>query len=749
MLYFETVAKKAPSDENFLREIWFKTMITVGDIGGQQKAAMALSRLKNKRHYVLWAISSTYVAIKNNALKSGGSIFAQLALRMFTSAVDPIQTPQEAYLKALLLQLNGKTQELIDFLLTDQILEWDFLDLSIFMKDALVEAKEWEKLKTHTMRVLKDLNRDDFNHWKALIDACINLGEIDFVYKFIRDYKVGQNSKLAVVYLSSKLTGQNTQVPSLNKSVEEYFEFMCDKRSVYNDLLEFVSLELFDTDAWLEFLQKFPVEKDQLNLPATIAKFKFLLRKESYDLDDLVKEQFELYKQSTPSLKNKDFKDYHSGDDHLLIAVYAILENSSDVESLEKAAVILEYALLNDFHQFYVRLWLVRIYLLLGAFKKAYSHYKVLRVQKVQVASISHFILTRAMTLYPSEEPLLHALDLYQTFDDEINHGIYSLFENQTFNQVEGFYDLRNAVHNGITKKLLEIQYSQLQLFTKIKTQWQDMLKSEMISSGEIQDHRDFDIMFDIPALKRSGTKALPLSQTLTLGNRVGAHWAKTQLLQNEIIDSLLKSPSELQAKIEEYEALLSAGSDELTEAEQWSAETIHVLAKSAMNKTDNDMYDSILKQLTSFKFKLVPPDTTNNNNNNNSSNSSYSWVEIHNQFVVAQTAARVNRYLFKLHASRSQVKYSRDRVDRLKAEIQAQVVQPLKQAALVLKALRPSHTKRDVQKLTSWASQLGILSPSSTSLLSGLTNEVIENTVDGLYHARDEALTIIRTTSI
>lgn len=734
-------------------------MINVGDIGGQQKAAMALSRLKNKRHYALWAISSTYVAIKNNALKpsSASSVFGQLALRMFTSAVDPIQTPQEAYLKALLLQLNGKTQELIDFLLTDQILEWDFLDLGIMLKDVLLEAKEWEKLKTHCMRILKDLDRDDFNHWKALIDACINLDEVDVAYKFIRDYKVGQNSKLAVVYLSSKLTttAQNTNnVPSLNESVEEYFKFMCDKRSVYNDLLQFISLESFDKDAWLEFLGKFPIGKDQLNLPSTIAKFKFLLRKESYDLDELVKEQFELYKQSTPSLKTKDFKDYHSGDDHLLIAVYAILENSSNVESLQKAAVILEYALLNDFHQFYVRLWLVRIYLLLGALKRAYSHYKVLRVQKVQVESISHFILTRAMTLYPTEEPLIHAFDTYQTFDDEINHGIFSLFENQTFNQVEGFYDLRNAVHNGITKKLLEIQYSQLQLFTKVKTQWQDILKSDMISGETIQDHRDFDIMFDIPALRSEAKKnneekkaVPPLSQTLTLGNSVGANWVKIQLLQNEIVDSLFKGESELKEKIDKYESLLSSSSalTELTEAEKWSAETIHILAKSSMNKADSEMYDSILKQLTSFTFKLVTPVVDDDSSSNN-----YSWVEIHNQFIVAQTTARVDRYLFKLHANRSQVKkYPRDRVDRLKAEIQAQVVQPLKQAALDLKALRPSLTKRDVQTLTGWASQLGLLSPSSSSLLSGLTNEVIENTVDGIYQARDEALTIIRTTSI
>lgn len=94
-------------------------------------------------------------------------------------------------------------------------------------------------VKNQCIRILKNLSRDDFNHWKGLISACINLKDVEFLYKFISDYKVGQNSKLALVHLSFEL-GNNTDytniVPSLNEATEKYFEYMGDKRSVFNDL---------------------------------------------------------------------------------------------------------------------------------------------------------------------------------------------------------------------------------------------------------------------------------------------------------------------------------------------------------------------------------------------------------------------------------------------------------------------------------------------------------------------------------
>lgn len=625
-----------------------------------------------------------------------------------------MESPQEAYLKVLIYQLNNKRQEIIDYLQSEQVQKWDSLDLNTVLYQTLLESQNWGGLKEQCIRILKDLARDDFNHWKALIQAAINLDEIQFVYDFISSYKIGQNSKLALVHLASELVTlrENADfVPSLNDTVESYFTFMGDKRSVFNDLKLYISTESFDKKRWLEFLDGVEAKKNQQNITVNIEKFRFLFRPEEYDVNALVQNQVRLYNKSKVFLKKKDAKDYHPGDDHLLIAASALLETSTDTTSLKKAAVLLETATSNDTHQFYVRLWLVRIYLLLGAFTKAHQHYSVLRVQNLQVESMSHFIITRSTSLYPSETPLTKVLESYQNFSEEIINGLLKIYNQGVYTQLESFVHLRETVDNSMTKSILGVQVSKLVRYTSSKTFNSDILK--YVDMNKLEDNRDFEIMWDIP---RPGTERL--SYHATLGPKVKSHWVKIHEVKNDIIKSLVKSDklSDLSTSLEK---LLAEGALELTDAEKWSCRVLLLLSESAQDKMNPSKYDLVSKQLSSLQF----PETQG-------------WPSIHTLFEAVEVSLVINNYAFNLHSHRNQVKYNSQEVEGLKTAA-AELSKSAKDVALKMKDSRIENTRVDIENLKAWSQEANL----------GLDS--IEDVIDGLYYSYDESLTLVRTAKV
>lgn len=713
------MAKKTPNDEAFIKGVWFDTTLSIGNISGQQKAAMALSKL-GKRQYTLWAVASIYLSFKYTPISDlEKRIFPQLASRLLQT-VEPITSPQEAYLKALVYQLNEQYQELAEYLLTDQIKKWDLLDLNIILIETLEIINDWGLLKAQCIRILKDLNRDDFNHWKALIKSCIYLNDIPFLREFISEYKASQNSKLALVHFAFEL--ENLEVSSensnfLNEAVEEYFRFMSDKRSVFNDLITYITLDSFDRARWIRFLENIVIEKKQHNLTVNVEKFKFFFRQKKYDSSFLIKSQVDLYNKSKHLLKNKDVKDYHTGDDHLLIGAYSILEHSTDFHSLQKAAVLLETGCRNDNHQFYIRLWLVRIYLLLGAFSKAFLHYRILKVQKLQIESMSHFIISRAMTLFPKIDPLVSSIDTYQTFDDEIVNGLKKVYDNGVFTQLESFTNLRHVIDNSLSKRILHIQLCQLSRYSSQPEH--ALTKSLSISGTEPEDHRDFDVMWDIPR-----PNCERLSATVTLGPRIGTSWVRLHELKEEIISNLLNE--EKLTELSDPFVNLMENCEELTEVELWSFKVVFSLLFSAQNKLDPEKYDKIFETLTLLNFDEIIQKRTD-------------WKTIHHLFVALDTALVILKYIACLHASRNQIKYNQAKADELKTNVRNEFIDKIFKISLQIKNNRAINTQGDVENISSWSNinQLG------------LDPLLVENVVDSIYASQDESLTLLRTKKI
>lgn len=708
---YERVAARNSKNENFLRNAWFSNMINMNDYSGQQKATMALHKL-GKRQYTLWAIFCLYMAVKSGtASKTESIIFPQLATRLLEGA-KPLQNALEGYLQALVLQIQKNHKALAEFLTSDQVKTWDLLDLNVMIPPALEDVKDWEGLKAQCENYLAEKNRDDWNHWMALIKAHTNLGSLEKALEFAQNYKKSRNSLLAVIELAQL---QVKGAPTFNAAVETYFDAFATKRSTFPDLIKYTSASGFDRTKWTEFLSK--VESKDMNARVNVEKFKFAMR-DSYDLDSLVGEQIKLYEETKEFLATKDSKDYHPGDDHLLISSSAILEQSRDVLSLKKAAVLLELAAMNDKHQFYIRLWLVRIYILLGAFSLARAHYKVLKVSKIQHESLAHFLVTRMSSLSQDFDTLYDAYEIYESSANDLPDFIWTTYEHNSFTQLESMNDLHRIMKNSVSRGIIQIEMAKAKRFSTV--QRLDTLATLKFDS--MADSRDFSIMWDIP---KAGQK--PLSEDLSAGPKIGSDWIKVHQLKDDIIKNLIKGGDSL--KTLAATMLESAKSEELTKAELWSVEVIYALALSALDKSNESGYAKVLSKIEEAVQFLACTSTED------------WWQYFHARFVAMETLLIAAGYLDLLTKHQSHLSFSQAKAGELRESLETGLFAQLKEDALAVKNKRSATVQAELDAIIPWFEKLGLNGDQIADVANGV--------VEGVAASQDLSLTALRAVTL
>lgn len=702
-----------------MRQVWFENMVHANDYAGQQKAAMALHKL-GKRGYTLWAIFSLYMCVKSGtASKTENVIFPQLASR-FLESVKPFKNAQEAYLQALVMQVRNQKKELAEFLTSDQVKTWDFLDLNVLIPPALEDVEDWEGLKEHCKYYIVTKNRDDWNHWKALIKAHSQLGTLESAVEFATGFKKSRNSGLALVELAS--IGAAT-APSLNDAVEAFFTTFGNKRSTYSDLAKYVVLESFDKARWLDFLSK--QDSSDLNVNVNAETFRFLLRDKSYSVNELVKKQTQNYDGTKLALAAKDVKDYHPGDDYLLIAAYAILENSRDRLSLQKACILLELAAKHDKHQFYVRLWLVRIYLLLGAYTTARGHYKILKVSKIQNESLSHHFLTRLSSVWPDVEMLYDAFEIYETSNGELAHYLMASYQEGSYTQLESMNDLQRVIKNSVSRGIIQSEIGTAKRFQPNAAKGPVFSKLDVSSMA---DSRDFDIMRDVA--RPGETK---LSAELSLGPRVGPNWVEVSQLKSEIVKHLVKGDAKLEELVKQLQA---TGQDELSATEQWAKKVIVALGQSALNKNNGKGYTAVSELLDEGKSLLQ---------GQTASVDKSAWGYLHTSFGLLEVVIIVAGYVDLLSKHKSHVPFNQSAATSLRKALNEGLYTAIRDSAQDAKQGRSARTQQDLEALVPWAEkELGF-----TGVYANEVAHLVESVVEGSAAELDKSLTYLRSISI
>jgi len=173
-------------------------------------------------------------------------------------------------------------------------------------------------------------------------------------------------------------------------------------------------------------------------------------------------------------------------DDFCIIAAMTIVrsnqvgEISSKVSNaaLIRAAGVLEQLLIDSPHNSDAILFLIRIYLLLGAGAIALKKFSTLSVKHMQYESVAHNLFTRFATIHPHSCPpiegadykefdpqavFVKALDFYRSADITIGHSLARGLSDGTYANLEDSIELRTRLKNSICRKMWALDVRRMQ----------------------------------------------------------------------------------------------------------------------------------------------------------------------------------------------------------------------------------------------------------------------------------------------
>jgi N-terminal acetyltransferase B complex non-catalytic subunit len=694
---FETAARK--SHDVDVLDLWADAVIDRGYIRGFLKMSMAQQKANGTRASALQAAFAMYLAFNSRTTaESEKKIFPMLASRMLEKA-EPCKSAQECYVRALVLGMSDQNKVVV-YLQSEPVRALGSLDLTVMLLETLNKLENWKSLFEECVSFLSTGVMDNWLHWESMNKSARKLGHhyVERANQFIRSFEPpSRNSRLARVDLCAT-------ADDLMEALKSYMDKIGTKRCAFEDLEKYVQTGGFDVDQFILWLEGHENYRKDLNWQVNTTRFKYML----LNGPDCVDSNIQLYNRSKPALATKDPKDYHSGNDFLLISATALLQ-SNDEFRVEKAAVLLETASMADKHQFYVRLWLVRIYLLLGALTKANGHYTSLSIKMVQNETLSHIIATRCSTLHPSRDTLKSTQDIYGQ-KGELTPFIKHALSKSVYTQIEGFMDLNRKLKNSLNERLLEIEKVRIE---RLHGAAVNLSRLDELNVGvdELEDNRDFTTMWNC---QKAAT--VPLSDALTIGPRPGATWVKANLLKEQIIKRLV-SADNLISLSRDLRELVTSGNEEFTAEEIWSFGVIIQLVESAEKKESIQSYHSVGEKLRTISMDAVDPNQ---------------WLWMHRAFTIAEACCVVSGYVAGLKASRHHIKSNVKGCDDL-LHVAKEVLKNVQDQALVVKNQRAQRFRTVVDMVGPWAEERGI----STSF--------VENIIDGIGATKEKSLTVLR----
>lgn len=706
---FEAANRKAPSNVEVV-DLWFETMVEAGHVKGLQKASMVQQKVSGQRDSSLRAVFHMYLAHSVSS-ESEKKLFPMLAARILEK-LKPFQNVQEVYVQALALKMQD-VDKLIEYLQTDEVKQFGSLDLSLMLVDTLREHGKFQQLYDVC---IKELETSDENwiHWTNMNLAAKELGLFKPTHEFIKKAAVTRNSTLATVELYSL----EEKYDAMLEALQAYFKVFGSKRCCIEDLTRFISLPGFSDkrQSWVDWLESIFDQSQKSDIAAAtwkvnIERFKFMINEDISD--NTVDRNIKLYQSYVHLLKEKDPKDYHTADDFMLIAATALLKQEKTEYNLEKAAVLLEIASRSDQHQFYVRLWLIRIYMLLGAFTKAQVHYKELSIKMLQQETLSYMLGTRLSSIYPNEKFLSENDDIYDQ-SEEFPQYIKFGYNKGAYTQIEGFMDLHRKFKLSLNRKLLDIEHIKCERLMSDKANSQSMEKD---INERLEDNRDFTSMWNTNL-----TTTPKLSDNVTVGPIQSSEWAKVQQLREKIIRRLINGDvCEVKQLHQQMKDTLAPASDEFTSEEKWSLNFMGTLVQHSLKKEAKESYDTIETQLDTLP--LQTPDHL-------------TWEWLHRAFTILETYSVISGYLIRLKTSKTQVKSNIPAGENLRTVIQQKTKQ-IKAQALEVKNSRNKRCQKIVDMLSPWAEERKI------------SSSVVEDVTDSICASQDKSLTTLRNVSL
>ncbi|KAF9114721.1 N-alpha-acetyltransferase 25, NatB auxiliary subunit [Mortierella sp. AM989] len=591
---YENASKANPKNENLATQ-WFMSLARKLDFKGQQQVALQLHKNFKKNSYMFWAIMSITLQCQNVPANQSNLLY-QLAERMMAkmNTEGKVETIEE--LQLYLIILLGQKDRQADAL---ALLEGEIgiktkatenVELRYLRIQLLIQVNRWKDARDATVQILKEINSDD---WRTILQY------FDTIFLPIQDddLKTSENLAEARAFTSALVESEGKSPKrgpflaqiELEKRVQEkigdnkatvlnllvaYFDKFGSKTCCFEDLSTYIS-NLDNEDA-LEFcrrLKQTAGEKSEtvkeIIIQINIVRFERFVglqsKLNSTEAMALVNKFWKLYEDALPFGKDLEETERQYGDDYVIMASHLLIDIHKEAKSyvpLLNASFILEHALSASKHNYQIKLVLIRIYELLGAFNCATHIYNTMAIKHVQHDTMSHFITDRASSFGLVNEALSQlysAHEIYHSNESETPEMILQAYKYSTFSKMQEFIEFRSRLENSLQKMIADREMIRLEFLKEDSVKgaigWLQELKIDNLKydaqfcESRI-DNRDTTVMLNWNPKGSASVEALTRT-----ASQLGHVW----LTLFTLVPRLLKHMAHLSPIDTEYENLIAA----------------------------------------------------------------------------------------------------------------------------------------------------------------------------------------------
>ncbi|KAG0036056.1 N-alpha-acetyltransferase 25, NatB auxiliary subunit [Podila clonocystis] len=604
---YENASKAHPKNENLATQ-WFMSLARTLDFKGQQMAALQLHKNFKRTNYMFWAIMSITLQGQNVPVNQPNVLY-QLAERMMAklNTEGKVQTIEE--LQLYLIILLGQKDRHADAL---ALLEGEIgvktkaienVELRHMRIELLIKTERWKDARDAAVSILKDSNSDD---WRTILQY------FDTIFLPVQDADLLASENLAEARaFTTELAKNETKNPKrgpflaqieLEKRVQEkignnqekvmdllvsYFDTFGSKTCCFEDLSGYIA-NLIKDDS-LDFCKRLRDthgEKaetvKQICIQINIARFDHFVGihsgLSSTETTNLVNKLWKLYEDALPFGKDLEETERQYGDDYAIMAAHLLISLHKQTKSyfpLLTAIFMMEHALSASKHNYQLKLVLIRVYELLGAFSCAATIYNTMGIKHVQHDTMSHFITDRAVSFGQFNDALNQlygAHEIYHSNEAETPEMILQAYKYSTFSKMQEFIEFQSRLENSLQKMIADRELIRLELLKEdsvsraiayLKELELGNLKYDDKFCESRIDNRDTSVMLNWNA------KDTPSVEMLT---RPAAQLGRVWMTLFTLVPCLLKHMAHLSPVDAEYERLVdtleSLAQDETKTAE-------------------------------------------------------------------------------------------------------------------------------------------------------------------------------------
>ncbi|KAL3236680.1 Mdm20p [Nakaseomyces bracarensis] len=576
---YEHASTKFPSYETAY--LWFGKALSVSDYQAMGRACLQLAKYSTagdtsltKRDYLLWhsiSIVALFKWKKHSVTDQEMKILPLLCLKNLES-IKPFKSMQEVVVFCNVCEtLFDDKSELI----VQEILPTLDESVDLYLKNFLLTHAtklQPEKRYQAFSKILSNI--DDFSVIEALLQAGKELdksqkevlGELKSLIGDSRNY--GPSALKADIIYNGKISKETLRI---------YVKKFHNKPCCTFDLKTFEGN--FDDKDLLEVFKEYNDDDDILH---DYNEFKLGLVG-----DD--KSNISLYNKHKKTMKVKSKTLFSKCSAFILdIVKHTIAED----EQLNLSNILFSITLLENYqgedpYNYETRLWLVALYMYIGAAPLAYAHFKELNVKNVQVDSMEYILYSRFSTMFPRKEHdylktlLANPANLYETSMERLPVLLRIAFERKSYSKILGMLDFNSKLQSSFYKwnRSTEIlKFSRLNndkrgpAMNVFMDQWREY---ESYHTAGFSDNRDISIFTN--SKNNDGVKKLlwPLHPD--------KNWLFVNIIQELMLDStgddlysriISKLLKQLENEDKDYQL-------DLTSCEQWTYDVIKQIYRS------------------------------------------------------------------------------------------------------------------------------------------------------------------------